>query len=45
MGGDILKQIQLLHAKLDTLKLDAQSMRDETGSPRTSIKKEEEDWH
>ena len=43
MEGDILKQIKLLHAKLDTLRLDAQGVRETTGSPQIGFKKEEED--
>jgi len=43
MGGDILKEIKLLHAKLDTLRLDAQGVRETMGSPQIGVKKEEED--
>lgn len=38
-----MKQIQLLHAKLDTLKLNAQGMDNGIGSPQPNVKKEEED--
>jgi hypothetical protein len=43
MEDNILKQIQLLHAKLDTLNLNAQGLEGRIGSPQTGIKKEEED--
>lgn len=41
MEGTILKQIQLLHAKLDSMKLDTQGMQDHMGLPDHPVKKEE----